>query len=720
MTDKDLFAGREYNRYVRRKTENIISGAFYTLRQEGFNASKREEQKILRHMETSVKFEPNDPDFTAYTAQDQAGNKSIALNAGSELIQLQQTREDRHLAILGMLYHEIGHVLFTDFPTFMAWINQLDAGVWFPEAPKRGNTVNGINLTAKMKDNAFRGILVQCAKNIENAIEDGFIEREMREMYPVRGTECLSVINASLLDSCPDLKKQAEDDKYPDFLAIVNQILLYSKFGEMLIGDYDGELMDPIYECVEILDEYCYERDPMQRARATNEILCVLFPYLDSYVEEMEKQQQQQQNQSGQQGQPNGQQNGQGSGSGNGMPQNGSGNGSSVMDSVAKAITDALNQAAESMGISDPAAKGNTSSAVNKPNTASNRGSAPSRQKAAQKDGNGKGGSGAGLGGTEDALDSAKHELDSLVDRTVKSEANKQAEKERTQELNQDAACITDGEYGRVGNVHIVRASEVDDSNVEAYNKAMEQLRPISKDLQRGIARVLKERREGGKRKNLPFGRRLEVSSVVHGDGKYFSRNKLPTESPKLGVALLVDESGSTSGKLINAATRASLVVEDFCRELQIPHIINGYTGIGDQVTIRSYAEPNTADRSDCYRITGMDSCGGTPTKGALIYMLRRLNQLPVDVRLLIVISDGMSADNYYADRYSERDPAKKPIRRMIANSKKDDTIIVAAGIGQDRKYVEEEFGEENFMDISDLDAMPEQLIKLIKDNIWV
>lgn len=58
----------------------------------------------------------------------------------------------KHCAVLGLLYHEIGHMLFTDFPTISAWKYQLKDGVWFPERPAGGNTVNGINLEAKMKD----------------------------------------------------------------------------------------------------------------------------------------------------------------------------------------------------------------------------------------------------------------------------------------------------------------------------------------------------------------------------------------------------------------------------------------------------------------------------------------------------------------------------------------------------------------------------------------
>lgn len=734
LTDQQIFTSPTYNSYIKRKAENIITGAFYTLRKEGFNASEYEEKKMLNSLSTEMDFIPSGD--TAYTAMSILGDRHIWINAACDLVELQEEREYKHCAVLGLLYHEIGHMLFTDFPTISAWKYQLKDGVWFPERPAGGNAVNGINLEAKMKDSVFCRLLAMCADHIENAIEDGFIEREMKEMYSSRGAECINTMNSAMEDMVKTLEECEKDDKVSDFTALFQQILYYAVFGDTFIGDYNGPLLNPLYEAIDIMDRYCYDRDPLQRVRAVNELLCCLFPYLEADISEKEKQiqQQQQQNaqQNAQQNGSQGQNNSSQQGSDQGGSSQGSGSGSGLSQAIADAIADALNQAASSMNVTDASAHGNRSQAVNNPSKPMNA-NTPQRQAAGDK-GNGQNGnsgnadsgsgsqSGPGAQSGASSLDDMRQDLQGLVNQIATAAANHTAEKERTSELNRENASVSGAEYGlNNANAQIDRAVDVGAENVAAYDEAMKELGPISRDLQRGIARVLKERREEGKRKNLPFGRRLEVSSIVHNDGKYFSRNKLPTESPKLGVALLVDESGSTGGDLIKAATRASLVVEDFCRELDIPHIISGYTSsYNSMAQIISYAEPGTVDGNDKYRITGMKARGGTPTKAALLYMLQRLRKMPVDVRLLIVISDGQSGDN--------RDPKigdsvaleNKPIRRIIRDAKKEDTIIVAAGIGQDKNEVGREFGEENFMDISNLDDMPEQLIALIKENIWV
>ena len=312
-------------------------------------------------------------------------------------------------------------------------------------------------------------------------------------------------------------------------------------------------------------------------------------------------------------------------------------------------------------------------------------------------------------------MSAAKREVSNIAQEIAQNEAMRQAEKERCKQMNKEGQNMNISDLGINGtvSVSVQRAASVSESNKAVYEEEIKAFSALSKDLQRDIKRILKDRREGGKRKNLYFGKRLEIMSVMHDDGKYFSRNKLPTETPRLGVGVLVDESGSTSGALINAAMSTSIIIEDFCRQLSIPHIINGYTTGAKDCVIFSYAEPDEIDDSNRYRITGMNARGGTPTKTALAYMLKRMKKLPVDIRLLIVITDGQSYDNGLTAS------GEREITTLIKNAKKDKTIVVAAGIGNDRESVKAEFGE-NFMDISVLQDMPMQLIDLIKANLWV
>lgn len=746
ITDQEFFSSPVYNQFIAKKTRNILTGTFYTLEKKGFALSEYDENRLLKSIQTAVEYNTS-PGAFSHTVCDYAGNQRITLNACDSFMMLQPDRWNKHLALQGLLYHEIGHVLFTDFPTLRAWDNQISKGVWFPAAPKRSTNENGINLNTMMQSGPeYRKLIEKIANDIQNIGEDGYVEREIKEMFPGNGKQCLAVYNCKEEETMISFPEALNCESMSVFQAITQQAFYYARYGYMKLDGYSGQYSDTLYECADILDGF-NNRDPMVRCSATNELLCVLQPYLSEEIERLQKEeeQQQQQNQQGSQ-QQNGQspqngnnqqggssaQNGQSgnqkgnnqSGEQNGQNGNQSGNQQNgqnwqngnqqngsipqLSKSVADKISEALNNMTKGMNTKDHAKTGQTSRSVNNPNNACNKGAShvqnpnPNSQQSA-------GSADTGAAST----DAGKAEMDNLLDKLAEAKANAQAEKERTDELNKDNNVVDGSEYGVKGNsVKIVRASEVSLENEEFYDKAMETLAPISRDLQRGIKRVIKERREGGKRKNLPFGRRLEVSSIVHGDCRYFSRNKLPTEFPKLGVGLLVDESGSTSGDLIDSARCASILIEDFCRELDIPHIISGYTTAYNShkdALILSYAEPGTVDKKDAYRITGMSARSGTPTKAALLYMLQRMKKLPVDIRMLIIISDGESGDDQRGD-----------IKKIVEGAAKGGEFIIAAGIGNDRKKVEAEFGKEHFLDISDLNTMPEQIIRLIKDNIFV
>lgn len=65
-----------------------------------------------------------------------------------------------------------------------AWLNQLGIGEWWPAAPKGIATESGSALDKKLKqEHYYRQVLLQVAKGVENALEDGYIEREIQLLY---------------------------------------------------------------------------------------------------------------------------------------------------------------------------------------------------------------------------------------------------------------------------------------------------------------------------------------------------------------------------------------------------------------------------------------------------------------------------------------------------------------------------------------------------------
>lgn len=706
LTMGEIFVSPEYTRFIQNKAVNIISGAFYSLRRQGFNVSTRDENKLLRGLHIAIICEPKD-ELTACASFDPLRwSAFIRLNAGCPFVTHQDTRAGQHAAFLGLLYHEIGHLLFSDYPSMTTWAQQLEKGVWFPEAPKRIATDAGVFLANGMKGREFCDVLSYLAGQVNNCIEDGYIEREIGGMCPGNGRAYIATMNLELIENASTIQEDVAAKK-ENLDILLNQILYYAEFGQCFYGDYDGDLIPVLEEAIEIIDDVGHERAPFKRIEGTNELLCLLAPYISDAVQKEKKRQEA--------GQGSNHQNGQGTSE----TSNQSGQGS-ISSSVGNALRERISQIARAVsGASDHSEM--NSRAQNNPTRPQNA-NAEARQVNRNPDGRGSNSASAlsgassqgGMGPTHN-LGAVEQSLSSIINSIAEASANRQAEAERTQELNREGKGISLSAYGLDTDisVSITRAEDVPADNIQVYESLEEDVVGASRDLQRDIQRILKDRRAGGKLKNLPFGRRLEVTSVIHGDGKYFSKNRLPTEKPRLGVGLLVDESGSTRGPLIATAMRTSLVIEDFCRSLDIPHLIYGYTSGLGSANIISYAEPHEIDGGNRYRITGMQGRGGTPTAASMAFMVKRMQTLPVDIRLLIVVTDGQSGDNRMLG------DGGRLLDNIIREARRKHFIVCAAGIGQNRDSVEKEFGD-CFIDISDLEEMSNELIGIIKSNLWV
>lgn len=111
-------------------------------------------------------------------------------------------------------------------------------------------------------------------------------------------------------------------------------------------------------------------------------------------------------------------------------------------------------------------------------------------------------------------------------------------------------------------------------------------------------------------------------------------------------------------------------------------------------------------DGKDKYRTTGMASRGGTPTVPAMKYMGKKLMKDSIEKKILIVSTDGCSGRGY-----------GETVRDVIKKLQHDGVMIIGAGIGDSKPRIQEEFGS-NFLDISNLDAMPKILCNIVKKNL--
>ncbi len=305
--------------------------------------------------------------------------------------------------------------------------------------------------------------------------------------------------------------------------------------------------------------------------------------------------------------------------------------------------------------------------------------------------------------------DNTERDMERLFNRLATDIVNETVELELSEELQEEASKIEYGNIHKGVNMRINRMSYVDPTYKEQYNKVSVALLPISKRMQKQVLQILKDERAGERQNNLIIGRRLNPRSFVNNDGRVFYNNKLPVDSTELVVSLLIDESGSMCGSdRITSARATAIVVYDFCKSLNIPIMITGHTAVSSAVELYNYAEFDSVDNNDKFRILDMTARSSNRDGAALRYVCERLNKRSEKTKLIIIISDGQPADTDYYGTGAEAD--LRGIKREYSNK---GITMFAAAIGNDKKNIERIYGD-GFLDITDLNKLPTNLTKLI------
>ena len=775
--DLSFFTSEVYRDFTEQGVKDLICGTCTYLRTLGYDISEAQEKERISDMVVTMSTDKN---MTACTNGD-----SMIIGVNNPLVKYFPNRELRHYAIQGLRVHETAHVLFTDFKTIDMWQAALSNGNWWPVVPDHAQDPEGAELTQVLSKKEFSKSFAAIAGRLENAIEDGFIEREIKEMYKGLATTELCTTNDAQLSMASTFGEFLKAGRSA-YSAMFQQVLMYAKYDITMVDDMPEQYSDVFDACMEVVDDVKCERDAKKRLCGVNEICCILYPlFKEMLTEESEKQNQQSsgsgngkpgngnsgsgssQNSQGQQNGNGGSQggsgdsqsnSGNGNGNGNGGYQggsggsqsnsgngngdsgssqnsqgqqngnsgsqsgssdsqnnsgNGNGNGNGVGSMTAEQLSEALKeavkqikQAAKNVGVNNLPDRHNNSitSQAGKNEDAKKR----ERSKQGSDNANGKSNGDSianapGANSGKSDLSAAKCDIEAIERERKRNVATAQANNEANDKLRQEGK-----EVGReIGtNIYVRRAAEVPQSNIETYNRLSAGLLSITKNLERRLKTTIRDEENDDTVAGLPMGSRVEARLAYHQDGKIFSRKNFPRDNPRLAVGYLCDESGSMSKTAISASVRTAIILQDLCERMELPCYICGFTTEDLKgVDIITYVDMNV-DGKDKYRTTGMASRGGTPTVPAMKYMGKKLMKDSTEKKILIVSTDGCSGRGY-----------GETVRDVIKKLQHDGVMVIGAGIGDSKPRIQEEFGS-NFLDISNLDAMPKILCNIVKKNL--
>lgn len=735
--DLSFFSSEAYRDFTEQGVKDLICGTCTYLRTLGYDITKEQEEERINDM---VVMMSTDENMTACTNGD-----SMIIGVNNSLVKYFPNRELRHYAIQGLRVHETAHVLFTDFKTIDMWLGALRNGNWWPVVPDHAQDPDGAELTQVLSKKEFSKSFAAIAGRLENAIEDGFIEREIKEMYKGLATTELCTTNDAMLSMASTFGEFLKAGRSA-YSAMFQQVLMYAKYDITMVDDMPEQYSDIFDACMEVVDDVKCERDVKKRLCGVNELCCILYPlFKEMLTKNSEKQNQQSsgsgngkpgnsgfglpQNSQGQQNGSNGQsdpnQNGNGSQNGSGNAQNnssnGNGNGNSVGSMTAEQLSEALKevvkqieQAAKNVGVNNlPDRHSNSiTNQVSKSKDAKKRESGKQGSgDNANGNGNGNGNSNSnsianapGANSGKSDLSAAKCDIKAIEKARKQEIATAQANNEANNQLAQEGAKIG-SEIGT--KISVRRAAEVPQSNINTYNRLSAGLLSVTKNLERRLKTTIRDEENDDAVAGLPMGSRVEARLAYHQDGKIFSRKNFPRDNPRLAVGYLCDESGSMSDEAIAASVRTAIILQDLCERMELPCYICGFTtgGYSGSVDIITYVDKNV-DGKDKYRTTGMASRGGTPTVPAMKYMGKKLMKDSTEKKILIVSTDGCSGRGY-----------GETVRDVIKKLQHDGVMVIGAGIGDSKPRIQEEFGS-NFLDISNLDAMPKILCNIVKKNL--
>ena len=586
-------------------------------------------------------------------------NRVIEINAANFLTQSFPTRTLRSDSLVGMNGHEIGHILYTDFLMLRLYMDTLLKGRFYPAKPKGLTTRERMYLTELMeilrdKPEIEMAVVLKCAKELTNILEDVYVEARMCDAFPGAYRSGILLNNLRLPELTPSVTAQVDSGDY-GFSIMMNLLIQYCKGGDINnLHGYSGPYLDALHDCVPVVDESVYDDDGRARYAAANVLLLKLWPFIKEMIDLVKK-------------------------------------GKLTLEQLVEELGKQI------VGTPGGGHDGDTSPVAFIPLVKTDE---------ISEDGD---------GGVEYNRDYAGEDCASSGDdiaRILSTVAEEKTcgllEEELAAELQEEAERIRYGDAHKNIHVTVNRMSVVPTELMEEYRKVAPELLLLSRRMQKQVTQALKDQSEGGRLSGLLMGKRLNARALVRNDGRCFYNNRLPDGTPKLAVAVLVDESGSM-GSLDRAihARAAAIVVYDFCAALGIPVEIYGHTEWGS-VELYAYAEFGSFDGKDRYRLMDIRARGGNRDGAALRFVAERLMKRGEQIRLLILISDGQPcADGYFGTE------AEADLRGIKLEYKRKGITLFAAAIGDDKPNIERIY-KDGFLDITDITRLPSNLTALI------
>lgn len=676
-------------------------------------------------------------------------NKEIIVNAANSLFTKRDELDEPLSAsvdhILGVMFHEAGHVLYTNFSVLRKYKEQFREGRLVinsielsKEEKKSLNEIN--NLLNDNRSNVVLGVSLTKTKTfiynifdwLNNAIEDGRIEKTLLDRDADFGGYCNGLIG---------LRNKQKDEivgsNIQDIEKYLNACFEYAKYGTSTT--YTGDVFPELEEAKPIIDIMLDCKEAMKFTEYTVELICIAYPNLIKPLLTDQTDDQSDDDQSNDNSQGDSSSNDENSDTDNSSgDQSGSENDKSKENSEGNSSGGSSENEDNQEGANNNDSDG--SSEADDDQEGSNGDSSNEDENENGKDDSSNQNDSTDGDNSDDQGDSSKEdELDNIMDNlpetSVMPEYDNMGVESGDDDLEESIQPTPDfvGEAAREeveeeinGEINKMisdstaplgcsRVTVIDDlpyaSLSPNQNAFLNNNRSLFKKVGREIENHLKSDMRTGSNKRKFSGKKFRAEKLVNRDYRYFENTATKRDIPETAVGILIDQSGSMYGEQIRYATYAAMGMYKTLAELvHFDVAVYGHTSTYNEVVINRYIDFGFKPKDPIKVLAGIYSDGGNIDEVAVTALGERLKSQMVDKKIMIIISDGLP--------HSMIGHAETRLRDLVNEYVKDGIHVFVAALGSDKANIDKVYENISFIDITDPSELPTNMLRAIKRTI--
>ena len=710
VSDKDFFSSVQCHAYLQNLAEAI---------------TKQYNHNIKLHLAWG------DPEGAIAYATDR---NELFLNVNNPFFNDSDGRVNKLIILKGLILHECGHLLFTDFHLKNSAIKVFsDNRRLFPE-PKCEEYQKWMSDAVQFSDSELHD-WIQIWKHLENAIEDGFIESMILKKVPGDG-QCLYPLRNKQKEEFKSIKAYRNDGlDNPSIL--FNCILSLAKYGtvKMDADDKNDEAIKELLKNYNLIQEAVHTQKSYDRMKLINTVFCKLYRYMKEEKEKEESSQNQSnESESSDTTSSGGEKSPQNDKDEPSISPNENCDNSSGDSSESDSDSSDPEQNAGTNDNNSLPSPGNLLSNVTdtaiKDDLDTNAGSVLNDSNISENE------VPDNLTNNQDKLSqmqkeeqntaqipspSDMRETDSITESIAKDRVSDEIEKELAEKRANEAKSFDYTGYNKGIRTNLVRKEPTPNAE-RIYNSDMQDIGFLSKKMVNEIRNKIKDQQQGGKINGLYQGRYLDQHSLSRFDCRCLCKNDLPEDIPDMAIGVLLDMSGSMNcdDKYVYAR-RTALLLYEFGRQLNVPIMVYAHNSYGSTNDMYDLADFDSVDGKDRYRICDVTPGGGNRDGMALRFCSDKLSKRKEQNKFMFVISDGLPS------AYNSRQDGNNDIKGVLMDYSKKNVKYVAVGLGSDQKQIEELYTQDlsskvaaKFLQCEDPKELPVTVVRVIKQLIKI